>query len=165
MSEFIRALNRIKAQRDSSWLTDSQHQALGELKDALRAPGTVNLCGSIGVGKTFLAWTLADELSYVYYPHLSLFEQSNDVNVVGVILDNSRPGRQAHREILKTLHFRGVRQAVIVTRRLIQDYTHYVELTLTQADIDKVRSNLATVGLFSQPAEVSSLWHLINSCL
>lgn len=165
MSEFIRALNRIKARRDSSWLTGSQRQALGELKEALRAPGTVNLCGSTGVGKTFLAWTLADELSYVYYPHPSLFEQSENLDVEGVILDNSQSARQAHREVLKTVHFRGVRHAVLITRRLVQDYTHYVELTLTRADIDKVRGSLATIGLFPQPAEVSHLWHLINSCL
>jgi len=165
VSDFIRTLNVIKTHRDSSWLTDSQRRALAELKEALRAPGTVNLCGPVGVGKTFLAWTLADELDYIYFPHLCYFEQADDVDAVGVILDNGLSKRRFHREALKKLRFRGVRHAVFVTRQLIQDYTHYVELGLTEADVAQVRDNLASVGLFHLAPETSNLWHLINPYL
>ena len=165
MSDLIRTLNVIKTRRDSSWLADSQQRALAELKEALRAPGTVNLCGPIGGGKTFLAWTLADELGYIYFSHLRYFEQADDVDAAGVILDNGWSKRRFHREALKMLRFRGVRHAVFVTRQLIQDYTHYVELRLTEADVTQVRDNLASVGIFHLATETPSLWHLINPYL
>ena len=165
MSEIIRALNLIKLHRDASWLTDSQQQALLDVKEALRIPGTVNLCGPKGVGKTFLAWNLADELNYVYFPHLSYFMQVENLNTSGIVLDNCQPRRQAHREVLKTLRSQGTRHAVLITRQLIQDYTHYVDLGLTEADIDKVQGNLATINLIPKESQVSNYWHLINLCL
>ena len=165
MNSFIRAVNLIKTHRDSSWLTDSQRRALAQLRKALRIPGTINLCGLVGVGKTFLAWTLADELGFIYFPHLRHFEQANDVDASGIILDNCCWERRFHREALKRLRFRGVRFGVFITRQAIQDYTHYVELGLTDADVVQVRDNLVSVGLFRPAVESPNLWGLINPYL
>lgn len=162
MSDFIRALNLIKKQRNLTWLTASQQGAMAALQEALRVPGTVNLCGAAGVGKTFLAWTLADELSYTYFPHINRLEQVEDLHTTGVILDNCPPERQAHRNTLKTLRFRNVHYAVLITRQVIHDYTHYVELRLTPADQAKVQGNLTTLGLFREINETPNLWYLVN---
>lgn len=162
MSDFIRALNLIKTRRTPTWLTASQQEALAALQEALRVLGTVNLCGAAGVGKTFLAWTLADELGYTYYPHINRLEQVEDLHTVGVILDNCRPERQAHRNMLKELRFRNVRHAVLITRPIIRDYTHYVKLRLTPDDQAKVWNNLTALGLFREINEVPNLWHLVN---
>jgi MoxR-like ATPase len=162
VSDFIRTLNLIKTRRNSTWLTPSQQEALAELREALHMPGTVNLCGMAGVGKTFLAWTLADELGFAYFPHINRLEQGEDLQITGVILDNCRPERQVHRDTLKELRFRNVRYAVLITRQIIHDYTRYVELRLTPADQDKAWNNLTTIGIFQKRTEAPNLWYLVN---
>lgn len=162
MSDFIRTLNLIKTRRDSSWLTPSQQEALALLREVLRVPGPVNLFGSVGVGKTFLAWNLTDILGYTYFPHPTHLEPVEQLNVAGVVIDNAQSGRQAHRGVLKALSFRDVKYAVLITRRPIQDYSHYVELNLTSIDQAKVRDNLASIGLFRPATDVSNLWFLVN---
>jgi len=161
VSDFIRALNLIKTRRTPAWLTPSQQEALAALQEALRIPGTVNLFGATGVGKTFLGWTLADELGYTYFPHISRLEQLEDPQATGVILDNCQPERQAHRNTLKMLRFCNARYAVLITRQMVHDYTHYVELRLTPADQAKVCENLAPLGFF-EISETPNLWHLVN---
>ena len=161
MSDFIRALNLIKTRRTPAWLTPSQQEALAALQEALRIPGTVNLFGATGVGKTFLGWTLADELGYIYFPHISRLEQLEDPQATGVILDNCQPERQAHRNTLKILRFCNARHAVLITRQMVHDYTHYVELRLMPADQAKVCENLAPLGFF-EISETPNLWHLVN---
>jgi DNA polymerase III delta prime subunit len=162
VSEFIRTLNLIKKHRNIDWLTPSQLQALDALKKTLHVPGTVNLCGPAGVGKTFLAWALADELGYTYFPHLKHFTQAKEIAAPGVIIDNNQPDRRSHRNALKALQFEGVMRAVLVTRELIHDYTHYVELRLSSEDRETVCRNLVSIGQFSHETEVSNLWYLVN---
>ena len=165
MSEFIRTLNLIKTRRDIEWLTPSQVKALAALKEALRAPGTVNLCSPAGAGKTFLTWVLADHLGYAYFPHLKHFTQAEEIRASGVIIDNGKPDRQSHRNALKALQFQNMTRAVLVTRELIRDYTHYVELSLSLEDQEKVRHNLASVGHITPDAKAFNLWYLINPYL
>jgi len=162
VSKFVRTLNLIKTHCNVEWLTPSQSRALAALKDALRVPGTVNLCGPAGVGKTFLAWILAGELGYTYFPHLKHFMQAEEATTPGVIIDNGQSNRQSHRNTLKALQLRGVARAVLITRELVHDYTRYVELSLLPEDRAKVRRNLASVGHLTRDAEVPSLWYLVN---
>ncbi len=165
MSDFVRTLNLIKTHRSAEWLTPSQEQALTALKEALRVPGTVNLCGPAGVGKTFLAWTMVDEWGYAYFPHLKHFVQLESVLASGVIIDNVDPGRQFHRNLLKVLQFEDVKRAVLITRELIRDYTHYVELSPLSGDREIVCNNLISVGVLISNSRVPSLWHLVNPSL
>jgi hypothetical protein len=162
VSDFIRVLNLIKTRRNDAWLTASQQEAFSMLREALRIPCTVNLFGSIGVGKTFLAWILSDELGYTYFPHVDLLEQVEDLHTAGVILDNCLPARQVHRNVLKTLSFSNVSHAVLITRQMIRDYTHCVELVLTPTDQVKVRDNLIGLGFLQMISEAPNLWHLVN---
>ena len=165
MSKFVRTLNLIKINRSAEWLTPSQAQVLVALKEALRVPRTVNLCGPAGVGKTFLAWALVDELDYAYFPHLRHFAQTRQSTAPGVIIDNINPSRQSHRNVLKALQFEDVKCAVLVTRELIRDYTHYVELSLSFKDREAVFHNLASVGCPICDLRVPSLWYLVNPSL
>lgn len=165
MSRFVRTLNLIKTHRTTAWLTPAQVQALSELREILRVPRTVNLCGSVGVGKTFLAWALADELNYAYFPHLRRFIQTEDIATSGVIIDNAEPSRQSHRDVLKTLQFRDMRCAVLITRQPIRDYTYYAELSLCAEDREKVCRNLADIGCFISDSRVPNLWYLVNPSL
>lgn len=163
MNDFIRHLNLIKTQRTQAWLTPSQQTALARLQKVLSVPGTVNLFGSIGSGKTFLAWFLAEQLSGVYLAHPDVLKEIEEINPTILILDNCQPGRQFHRELLKELQFRQVHHAVLITRQLIQDYTHYVELALTSTDLQYAYQNLSTLCLGSMSTDPPNLWHLVNS--
>lgn len=165
MSDFIRHLNLIKTWRTHAWLTPSQQAAFTMLQNVLRVPGTVNLFGGVGVGKTFLTWLLAEQLPAVYVTHPGLLGEVEGVQTVVLILDNCHPERQAHRELLKELQFRQVRYAVLITRQMIHDYTHYVELKLTTADLQHVRQNLTTVGIGHTVNDPPNLWHVVNPYL
>lgn len=162
MNNFIRNLNRIKAKRNFDWLTPSQQRAFTAVEKALQVPSTVNLFGREGVGKTFLAWMLADKLDYVYLAHPSRLGQLNDLETIGVILDNCQSDRQAHRDLLKTVRFQQIHRAIFITRQMINDYTHYVELKLTSIDQEQVQKNLADIGLVMASIKQPNLWHLVN---
>ena len=165
MSDFVRLLNLIKTRRDLTWLTPSQQAAFEELRRQLQVPGSVNLFGPVGVGKTFLVWALADELGYSYLPHVSHLDQVQGLAREGVIVDNCQTGRRAHRDLLRELSYRNVQHAVFVTRQLTHDYTYYVELKLTLEDQAKVQRNLVVLGYFRDFTEALNLWRLLNPCL
>lgn len=164
MSELIRILNSIKIHRTGAWLTPSQRNVQEAIKELLRVPQTINLCGPAGSGKTFLAWHLADELGYVYLPHPGHLVYTESLGSEGLIIDNCRPDRRAHRDILRILQLNSVLRAIFITRQIIQDYTRYVELKLTFSDQSKVCENLSTVGLFREP-DARNLWYLVNPYL
>jgi hypothetical protein len=166
MSDLIRRLNIIKRERRQKWLTHSQKIALSTIRRMLRIPGMVNLYGAAGVGKTFLAWTVADELNYIYLPHPSQLFQLNSSKPEGIILDNSVHTRLAHRELLKELQFLQIARAIIVTRKAIQDYISFVELDLSVSDQVKVIDNLTEVGIITtNTKQFTNLWYLVNPYL
>lgn len=166
MSEFIRRLNTIKRHRDFSWLTPSQQTACSTIGQTLRVPGTINMFGKAGVGKTFLSWNLAERLNYCYVSHQSEMEKTLAKNTDGIIIDNCSHSRTVHREILKWLQFHQIVRAVLVTRHLIQDYTHYVEVHLTNSDLAQVKRNLIRINLtVTEREEMPNLWSLVNPAL
>lgn len=162
MSDFVRNLNRIKAKRKFDWLTPSQQEAFTAVSKALKIPNSVNLFGREGVGKTFLAWMLADKLGYIYLVHPSHLEQLNPSETAGVILDNCQSSRQAHREMLKAVRFQQIHHVIFITRQMISDYTHYVELKLTSIDQEQVQQNLTSLGLVTAVRQQPSLWYFVN---
>lgn len=162
MSTFVRCLNLIKTRRTYAWLTPSQQVVLAAIAKVLQVPATVNLFGPAGVGKTFLAWVLAEQMSYVYLSTPNQLGQADSSETKGVIVDNCHPHRQAHRNLLKELHFLQIPCAILLTRELIHDYTHYVELKLTIEDIVHVQQNLASADVIVTNTDKPDLWHLIN---
>ena len=162
MSDFVRNLNHIKTKRRLEWLTLSQKEAFTAVTKALQIPNTVNLFGREGVGKTFLAWILADKLGYTYLTHPGRLEQLDHLETDGIILDNCQSSRQVHREMLKTVRFRQIYHAIFITRQMISDYTHYEELKLTSIDQKQVQQNLAGMGMVTAVTQQPNLWHLVN---
>lgn len=165
MSDFIRLLNQIKTHRTEAWLTPSQAEAKAALCKSLRIPGTVNLFGSAGVGKTFLGWNLAEEAEYTYLPHVDRLADFQGAETKGLVVDSCPFSRAAHRDIRKHLSFKNIHRAVLITRRMIDDYTPYVELILDDRDLDKVIENLGSIGAFRDRASASNLWQLLNPYL
>lgn len=166
MSQFVRHLNQIKSNRIPEWLTPSQQEAFFKVKTALRTPSTVNLFGRVGVGKTFLGWTLAHELNFFYLSDPVLIKTITSNQYSGLILDNCRADRQTHRELLKILQFQNINKAVFISRQMIKDYTQFVELNLTDSDIFTVEQNLIDAGVLSLTQDdVPNLWYLVNSSL
>lgn len=164
MSELIRILNSIKLHRSSSWLTPSQRSASATIQEMLRIPQFVNLCGSPGSGKTFLAWHLADELDYDYLFHPSLLHQTDLSAIKGLVIDNCRHDRLSHRNVLRAMQLSHVLRAILVTRHLVQDYVRYVELKLDSADQSKVCENLFMIGCVRESG-APHLWYLVNPYL
>jgi len=118
--------------------------------------------GDIGVGKTFLAWMVAGEFGYNYFPNVGQLEWGELINVSGVVIDNCSADRQAHRDLLKTLQLHNVSYAVLVSRQLPNDYIHFVELRLAIADQAKVWDNLNSVGRYGETHERHNLWNIVN---
>jgi len=162
MSEFVRNLNLIKRQFNITWLSPSQAAALDLLFKATRYPGTVNLWGSVGVGKTFLCWIMARETGMAYIPHISFLDELDTVPTNGVIVDNCLSDRSFHRTTLNKLAIAHIQRVVLVSRPLIQDYTNHVELLCTGDDMAHVYSILCSVGVFSSKTSFPNLWHMIN---
>jgi hypothetical protein len=165
VSEFIQRTNAIKKGYQPDWLTPSQQTVLEKINELRRVPGTINVVGGIGSGKTFLAWVMANQLSYQYIPS-ALHITHYDRNYAGAIVDNCHFSRTSHRELLKAIQFEKIPSAVLISRQLIQDYTHYVELSLTPVDQQKVIWNLASVGIITLvEREHSNLWSILNEHL
>lgn len=166
MSKLIRDLNKIKSNRTTEWLSPSQQSAFISIKTILRIPSTVNLFGHSGVGKTFLGWTLANELNFAYLSRPDLVNNVSGEKYDGVVLDNCYAERQAHRELLKILQFQYISRAVLITRQIIKDYTQFVELRLTDLDIIVVQKNLVDLGMSPVTRkDIPNLWYMVNSSL
>ena len=163
MSTFLRCLNSIKRERTLAWLTPSQRVAMAQAAQLLHLPGHVNLFGSIGVGKTFLAWFVAEQLGYLYLPHPTKLTESDRPPPAGIVIDNCSSQRSTHRELLKELSFCGINRSMLVTRTMLQDYSHFVHLTLTDEDQIQVRLNVARIGCVLATENTWNLWSLINS--
>jgi hypothetical protein len=162
VTELIRTLNMIKTRREPGWLTPSQRAALVALGTAVRIPGSVNLYGAVGVGKTFLAWAAADALGLVYLPHIAFLRSVQDDSVQGIIVDNCLATRMFHRDVLKRLDLMGVRRAVLVSRHVIEDYGCCIRLEFNDSDRAHVCENLRSIGLYRNALPDSHLWSLMN---
>jgi hypothetical protein len=89
MSLYIEWLNRIKEKSSESWLTDSQKKAYDLVLTKWHSQPFINLYGTSGVGKTFIAHILVKEHTYFY---------SQDINNVSpkipqVIVDDAQYDR------------------------------------------------------------------------
>lgn len=129
----------------------------------LQLPGHVNLYGSIGVGKTFLAWFIAEQLGYLYLPYPTKLAESDGPSPNGVVIDNCSSQRSIHRELLKELAFCGINRSLLVTRTMLQDYSPFVQLALTDEDQIQVRLNVGRIGCVLAAENTGNLWSLINS--
>lgn len=134
------------------------------IEERLAYPGAVNLYGLHGVGKTFLGWTLAAEHKAIYVAHESKLQDiaQQRISVMRdsiVIIDNASEDRAGFRRTMVSLESLGDPRAVVITNRPVDDYVFGSRLDLTEADIQKVKENLESLGFRLESGDWRDLWH------
>lgn len=163
MSALIHRLNTIKTACALDGLTPSQSQAWHELHDRLALGDVVNLHGTIGSGKTFLAWLLVKQCNATYTPIFTSIPAIDAVKVKPLpVVDNFPSTREAYRDLLKQLAYKGYTQAIVLSRSPIRDDCYRVQLALTESDLDHARQRLLAIDPMLPPRRGGTLHHLIN---
>jgi hypothetical protein len=169
MSQLSQLLNRLKAESRLEWLTDSQHTAWQELQQRLRFPERINLYGTVGTGKTFLAWALANEQNAAFFASPAALAKSNFVNERSklAIVDNGVSETGELRRLLAELQMRNGRSALIITR-----YPNQIGLPIihlpppTPQDITIIYRNLSLLEQYAlSPHVEGNLWQIVHSTL
>jgi hypothetical protein len=131
--------NKIKETADVSWLTPSQKESYNELNKYVNGiHKVINLYGSEGVGKTFLAHLLIKKgiIDYVTSP------ESITASNLPLAIDNSPFERSYARGIRNTMRRYNLLQVIIISRYRVDDSIPVVQLNLNQKDIEHFKSNI-----------------------
>jgi hypothetical protein len=161
VSHYIRILNNVKSAIAELPLTPSQDACNARIMERLAYPGTVNLYGGQGTGKTVLGWAMVARGQAAYVTHLSRIEGSLPTNDEIVVLDNAQADKAALRRSLVSLESAGIERVVIVTRLPADDYVFRAELRLTSDDTRMVAENLRKLGHSVPDGSWGSLWHMV----
>ena len=99
----------------------------------------INLWGTAGVGKTFLAHSLHHHAGLVYYSDRTHYDAQVCSDSV-VAIDNATYARQEARQLYDKIRwgkkdYTGPTSVILITREPIDDAVHHIELTLTDTDI------------------------------
>lgn len=169
MSQLLTLLNRLKNEARLDWLTDSQRVVWNALQHQFRFPERVNLYGSGGTGKTFLAWSLAHEKNAVFFASPFALAQSDFVNDSAslVIIDNGASETGELRHLLAELQMRNGRYTLIITRQPNQIGLPLIHLPPpTSQDNTIVYHNLSLLEHYAlPPLTKGNLWQIIHSTL
>lgn len=160
MNRFVEILNRIRQYANTTWLTPNQQATYNLLRERLNFLDEVNLWGKHGVGKTFLGWILQTQGLVVYAPRLEEVRE-NPLRCT-IFLDNVGWRRREVREALRYCRRQGHEKVVLVTTEPVQDQMSTVELRLTNEDLEKVVSNLRSIGVAPYSDAPRSLWDLVS---
>lgn len=153
--------------RDAQALTASQANAAAAIASALsNGVPYLNLWGSPGVGKTFLARHLVYKHEGIY---LSSPDQPLSEPLTGrwVCVDNMRSSRADTRAAYSRLTWQRASAVIIITQAAIPDSLFSVQLQLTADDFRAVHT--ALVALLRNPALLdldtssASLWMLVRA--
>ena len=162
-------LNRLKVEARSDWLTDTQRVAWRDIQQQLRLPERVNLYGTVGVGKTFLAWALARQQDAAFFASPAVLTRSDFINEPPrlVIVDNVAGEANDLRRLLAELQMRQIRSALIITRHPNPIGLPLVQMPLpTSQDIAIVYHNLSLLEHYALPPRAAgNLWQIIHSTL
>jgi len=128
------------------------------IEDRLRYPGTVNLYGLHGVGKTVLGWAMAASGRVVYVTHPARLKESS-LSIASVLfLDNIESERTTFRRLSGILEDHRVEKAIVVTHAPVDDYVFRIELQLADEDILTVQRNLEYLGYPIYESGWNNLW-------
>ena len=99
----------------------------------------INLYGSPGTGKTFVAHVLHHCTALVYFSAPTHYDASVS-RESAVVIDNAPPARQEARRLYDRIRwgqkdYTGPRNVILITREPIDDAVRRIELTLTDTDI------------------------------
>ncbi len=163
MNRYIDALNRIRQNFRLEWLTPSQQVAYNVLRDNLSFLDEVNLWGARGVGKTFIGWVVAAQGLAIYKPCPEAVGQEESLPLQRIIVvDNSGWRRSEVRATLHRCRICGYDKIVLITTECVQEQMASVPLKLTDADIERVLSNLRSIGIAPYEDQPRNLWDLIS---
>ena len=131
--------NQIKALSDATWFFPSQAAVYQELLPFLGGlHRIVNLYGTQGTGKTFLAHILCKEALVEYVPSPDLIQSASRP----LIIDNAPFERTAARGMRNQMRRYNLHQVILITRNRVEDDVPAIALGLIEEDMRCFRANL-----------------------
>lgn len=163
MNRYVDILNRIRQNVNLDWLTPSQQVAYNWLCERLKFLDEVNLWGEHGVGKTFIGWVLQAQGLAVYTPRLEDAERIQTLPLHRtIIVDNLGWRRSEVRDALYCCRSLGYDKIVLITTECVQEQMAAIQLSLTDEDIQKVITNLRSIGVAPYDDAPRNLWDIIS---
>ena len=159
MSRLVDFQNRIRRHLNPGWLSPSQKETYNRIQQLLCFQDTINLCGSSGVGKTFVTWVLGQEISISLYSNFTDLEAKATDKKTLAVVDPHPESRSLVRQTLSTLHGLGYRKIILVSNEPVVDQIPSCPLSLTQADFSKIYQNWSDVSI---PVDLPESFESIN---
>ena len=156
-------------------LTPSQGSAQNAILNSIETwEQYINLCGTPGAGKTFVAHALHHRVDLLYFSNPTCYDAHVSQNLV-VAIDSAPETRQEARGLYDRVRwgqkdYTGPRSVILITRQPIDDDIRKIELTLTDTDIahmeDSIRRQFGeydfeTVSQYTQ--QHSGLWWYVKT--
>ncbi|MBP7962078.1 MAG: hypothetical protein KBG20_01195 [Caldilineaceae bacterium] len=131
---------RIRDRIEDDWLTPSQLQAWQFLQRFDGTPNrVVNIYGTEGSGKSFLAWFLERKGHAIH----SDWDRRTPPTLPRMVLDNAPTDRSSARSIRPLVDALGLQQIILISRRRVDEAAMPAfELEVTNDDIEHFAANL-----------------------
>lgn len=140
MSTYEILTERIRDRLSAEWMTLSQRIVWEKVKQFDGPPHRViNIYGSEGSGKSFLAWVLECE----HYASYHIWGMEYHPTYSRLVLDDAVTEREATREVRPLIDRLNLKQIILITRsRVDEQAMPAFELRVNSEDIEHVRANL-----------------------
>ena len=135
--DYITLNNRIKELFTEEWLTTSQKNIYTTILNKFKTHKIINIFGEPGTGKTFLGWNIAKTMAASYTSNI---EETGLQNIV--VLDNWSHKKQEVRNLIPTMHLKGINKLILITEKEVKDDIIRLELLLTEDDKKIFKNNL-----------------------
>jgi ABC-type phosphate/phosphonate transport system ATPase subunit len=132
LAPLLNLSNTLKTTAEENNLVDSQLEALDNIRGQLQDEPLVALIGSEGVGKTFIAWVLRNELGYTYntWPVKSM--SGSDV-----VIDNAPSDRVDARGVRAQCRLNSVSNCVYITDHQMREAKTIPTVTLRLSKVEE----------------------------
>ena len=122
-------------------LTESQKKACQSIQQAVSDyEQRINLWGSPGTGKTFLAHYLHHSAEGLYFRSAEYYQSSEVSPNSVIIIDNAPPDRKSARDVFGDILWQGAFSVILITRKPIHDAVKKVHLSLGEDDIEQIQT-------------------------
>ena len=153
-------------------LTKSQLKACESIHQSIAGyEQRINLWGSPGSGKTFLAHYLSLSEGFTYFHNSKKYRVTSKFapNQV-VIVDNAPCERKLARVVFGDILWNGISNVILITREPINDAIMRINLSLTDDDIEQVKlliKQVFNISITGTPDDYtiqqSGIWALLKS--